>query len=84
MNIKEKLSTLNKGEWLIIAASNIDHMLTGTNLVGIKKNGTIRVRYIDGTTEERKSNLFLESQDFDNPSIYSLISHVQAGRASIN
>ena len=84
MNIKEKLSTLNKGEWLIIAASNIDHMLTGTNLVGIKKNGTIRVRYTDGTIEERKSNLFLESQDFDNPSIYSLISHVQAGRSSIN
>ena len=81
MNIKEKLSTLNKGEWLIISASNIDHMLTGTNLVAIKKNGTIRVRYTDGTIEERKDNLFLESQDIDSPSLFNLVGHVQAGRA---
>ena len=79
--IKERLATLKDGHWLLIAAPNIEHMMTGTTRVGVMKDGTVKVAYEDGKIEERKGNdALLGTMDADNPSLFALVEYVQDGR----
>jgi len=82
--IKDRLAKLENGHWLLIVASNIEHLITGTTRVGVMKDGTIKVEYADGKIEERKSNeALIGTMDADNPSLFKLVGYVQDGRDSL-
>jgi len=79
--IKERLTTLEDGHWLLIGAPIIEHIMTGTTRVGVMKDGTIKVVYEDGKIEERKGNdALLGTMDADCPSLFALVEYVQDGR----
>ena len=78
--IKERLATLDDGHWLLIVATNIEHMMTGTTRVGVMKDGTIKVAYIGGKIEEREGNGAMLSMYADDPSLFALVEYVQDGR----
>ena len=81
MTVKERLATLPDGQWLLIVGTRMEHMITGTHLVGVLKNGTVCVRYTDGMTEERMgTDALLGTMDADNPSLFALVEYVQDGR----
>jgi hypothetical protein len=79
--IKERLTTLKDGHWLLIVAPTIEHMITGTSSVGVMKDGTVKIAYEDGTIEERRgTDALLGTMDADNPSLFALVGYVQYGR----
>jgi len=76
--IKERLDKMEDGHWLLIMASQTDHMICGTQKVGVMKDGVVKVMYEDGTVEERKSDeAMISAMDADNPSLLTLVSFVQ-------
>lgn len=79
--IKERLTTLEDGHWLLIVAPPIEHIMTGTSRVGVMKDGTIKIAYEDGTIEERRgTDALLGTMDADKPSLFALVGYVQDGR----
>ena len=80
MTLREKIETLEEGHWLMIVAPRIEHALTGTSRVGVTREGTIKLMYEDGTTEERDGGKFLDTIDADDSSLFALVGYVQDGR----
>lgn len=77
---REELNELKEGDWLMINSPIIEYRLTGTDLVGIMKDGTIKVRYIDGKIEERKATDAILDTDATMNSVMNLVAYVQGGR----
>ena len=51
MTIYERLQQIKSGHWLLITASAIEYTITGTRVIGIEKDGTVEVEYLDGCVE---------------------------------
>lgn len=78
--IKEGLAKLKNDHQMLIAAPQLEHLLTGAADVTIAKDGTITVRYSDGGVKTRKATTaVLDSMDADKPSLIALVEYVEYG-----
>ena len=68
------------GNWLFILVPQTEHLMCGTQKVGIMHDGLIKVLYEDGTIEERMGDEDILAMDADNPSLFKLVGYVQEGR----
>ena len=81
--IGERLKTLEPGHWLLIVAPRFEHVITGTDLVGVMQDGTVKLRYTDGSVEARRASESVLSMPADDPKLIELVEFVQAGRQAV-
>jgi hypothetical protein len=80
MTLKEKLKRLEPGRHLLIVSPVIEHIMTGTQKVGVERDGTVECMYSDGSVETRMGNDAILGMDADELSVLELVSYIQEGR----
>jgi len=80
MLVKDKLVGLKPGEFLMINAANIHHMMAGTRRVGVESNGNIKIQYEDNTIEEGKISTKTLNTDIEDITLFMFIDDVQSQR----
>jgi hypothetical protein len=75
--LREQIETIHDGFCSYLVFPKYDHVATGTDWVRIDWDGTVTVRFCDGSERKRIAAGAILSMDIDNLSLFDLVGFVK-------